>query len=50
MQVSSQVPAREPDTNNIGAKKLNSTANDKERKKFDGTIVNLTRPMAERIW
>jgi hypothetical protein len=48
MQVSNQVPAKEPDTNSIGAKKLNSTAKDRERRKFDGTIVNLTCLMADR--
>ena len=48
MQVSSQVLAKEPDITNIGAKKLNSTAKNRERRKFDDTIGNLTRLMAER--
>ena len=48
MQVNSQVLAREPDMSNIGAKKLNSIAGNKERRKFDNTIGNLTRLMAKR--
>ena len=39
MQVNNQVLAKEPDINSIGAKKLNSTASDRERKKFDDTVV-----------
>jgi hypothetical protein len=42
------VLAKDPDIRSMGAKKLNSTARDKERRKFDDTIVNLTRLMAER--
>jgi len=48
MQVNSQVLAREPDMTNIGAKKLNIIAGNKERRKFDDTIGNLTRLMAEK--
>jgi len=48
MQVNSQVPAREPAMTNIGAKKLNIIAGNKERRKFDDTIGNLTRLMAEK--
>lgn len=40
--------AKEPDMSNIGAKKLNSIARNKERRKFDDTIGNLTRLMAEK--
>ena len=47
IQVNSQVLAKEPDMSNIGAKKLNSIARNKERRKFDDTIGNLTRLMAE---
>ncbi len=39
MQVSNQVPASEPDTIEIGAKKLKIVARDRERSKFDDTIV-----------
>jgi hypothetical protein len=48
MQVNNQVLAKDPDIRSMGAKKLNSTARDRERRKFDDTIVNLTRLMAER--
>jgi hypothetical protein len=48
MQVNNQVLAKDPDIRSMGAKKLNSTARDRERRKFDDTILNLTRLMAER--
>jgi hypothetical protein len=39
MQVSSQVLANEPDIRSMGAKKLSTTARDKERSNFDDTIA-----------
>ena len=50
IQVNNHVLANDPDTKSMGAKKLNSTARDRERRKFDDTIGNLTRLMAERTF
>jgi hypothetical protein len=44
MHVSNQVLANDPDTRSMGAKKLNSTARDRERRKFDDTIVKPHSP------